>query len=184
MEKTSSRTKCQEIESQKEKRKRRTKLSRLRATPVNALRASLRNAFAIIVLCFLLLLLLRFTSRICAASFLIMCRINLSRVRWRRDAFPLEKKEERFIFQKMNFFARRARARRDTCVFPKFLTEREILISRLVGQVLFRVNFSSSHARSSQAVYPSIHPSLGKRDASSDTAQHFDAFFARARVYI
>lgn len=83
--------------------------------------------------CFLLLLLLRFTSRICAASFLIMCRINLSRVRWRRDAFPLEKKEERFIFQKMNFFARRARARRDTCVFPKFLTEREILISRLVG---------------------------------------------------
>ena len=50
MEKTSSRTKCQEIESQKEKRKRRTKLSRLRATPVNALRASLRNAFAIIVL--------------------------------------------------------------------------------------------------------------------------------------
>lgn len=150
------------------------------------MRASLRNAFAIIVLCFLLLLLLRFTSRICAASFLIMCRINLSRVRWRRDAFPLEKKEERFIFQKMNFFARRARARRDTCVFPKFLTEREILISRLVGQVLFRVNFSSSHARSSQAVYPSIHPhpSLGKRDASSDTAQHFDAFFARARVYI
>ena len=127
MEKTSSRTKCQEIESQKEKRKR-TKLSCLRATPVNALRASLRNAFAIIVL-----LLLRFTSRICAAPFLIMCRINLSRVRWRRDAFPLEKKEERFIFQKVNFFARRARARRDTCVFPKFLTEREILISRLVG---------------------------------------------------
>ena len=76
------------------RKKKRTKLSRLRATPVNALRASLRNAFAIIVLCFLLLLLLRFTSRICAASFLIMCRINLSRVRWRRDAFPLEKKEE------------------------------------------------------------------------------------------
>jgi len=49
LEKTSSRTKCQEIESQKEKRKR-TKLSCLRATPVNALRASLRNAFAIIVL--------------------------------------------------------------------------------------------------------------------------------------
>lgn len=127
MEKTSSRTKCQEIESQKEKRKR-TKLSCLRATPVNALRASLRNAFAIIVCCFLLLL-LRFTSRICAASFLITCRINLSRVRWRRDAFPLEKKEERFIFQKVNFFARRARARRDTCVFPKFL----IFDSRLVG---------------------------------------------------
>jgi hypothetical protein len=129
LEKTSSRTKCQEIESQKEKRKRRTKLSPLlRATPVNALRASLRNAFAIIVCCFLLLL-LRFTSRICAASFLITCRINLSRVRWRRDAFPLEKKEERFIFQKVNFFARRARARRDTCVFPKFL----IFDSRLVG---------------------------------------------------
>jgi hypothetical protein len=51
LEKTSSRTKCQEIESQKEKRKRRTKLSPLlRATPVNALRASLRNAFAIIML--------------------------------------------------------------------------------------------------------------------------------------
>ena len=47
--------------------------------------------------------------------------------------FSPRKKEERFIFQKMNFFARRARARRDTCVFPKFLTEREILISRLVG---------------------------------------------------
>lgn len=80
-------------------------------------------------LCCFLLLLLRFTSRICAAPFLIMCRINLSRVRWRRDAFPLEKKEERFIFQKVNFFARRARARRDTCVFPKFL----IFDSRLVG---------------------------------------------------
>lgn len=131
MEKTSSRTKCQEIESQKEKRKRRTKLSPLlRATPVNALRASLRNAFAIIVCCFLLLL-LRFTSRICAASFLITCRINLSRVRWRRDAFPLEKKEERFIFQKVNFFARRARARRDTCVFPVFKREKKrSIISR------------------------------------------------------
>jgi len=38
--------------------------------------------------------------------------------------FSPRKKEERFI--KMNFFARRARARRDTCVFPKFLTAREI----------------------------------------------------------
>lgn len=34
------------------RKKKRTKLSRLRATPVNALRASLRNAFAIIVVFF------------------------------------------------------------------------------------------------------------------------------------
>lgn len=127
MEKTSSRTKCQEIESQKEKRKRRTKLSRLRATPVNALRASLRNAFAIIVL---------FSSVVVAFYEQNMCRSlsdyvqnkPLSRSMETRRFSP-RKKEERFIFQKMNFFARRARARRDTCVFPKFL----IFDSRLVG---------------------------------------------------
>ena len=129
MEKTSSRTKCQEICNHLKRKKKRTKLSCLRATPVNALRASLRNAFAIIVCCFLLLL-LRFTSRICAASFLITCRINLSRVRWRRDAFPLEKRR-RCICQKMNFFTRRARARRDTCVFPVFKREKKrSIISR------------------------------------------------------
>ena len=81
-------------------------------------------------LCCFLLLLLRFTSRICAAPSLIICRINLSRVRWRRDAFPLEKRR-RCICQKMNFFTRRARARRDTCVFPVFKREKKrSIISR------------------------------------------------------
>ena len=52
MEKTSSRTKCQEICNHLKRKKKRTKLSCLRATPVNALRASLRNAFAIILVFF------------------------------------------------------------------------------------------------------------------------------------
>ena len=104
----------------------------------------------------------------CAAPFLIICRINRSRVLDLRHFSP--RKRRRCIIQRCTF-SREEREQDETRVF--FLS-----VLREIDIMLFRVNFSSSHT--GQAVYPSF----GKRDSSSDTAQHFDAFFARTRIYI